>query len=91
MHDTFLMERLYEEIKKLCCKNNIIKLEFLVIGVSKDSHMDEGEFRSYLEERNDSIIGEWTEMIVKKEEIQDNTAIIYSLVGEKNEYEIVDQ
>lgn len=91
MHDTFLMERIYEEMKRLCCKNNITKLELLVIGVNKESHLDEDEFYSYLNEKNDSIIGEWTEILIKKEEIEENTAIIYSLIGERNENETVEQ
>lgn len=91
MHDTYLIECIYEEIKKLCHKNNITKLELVVIGVNKDSHMDEEEMRCFLEERYDSIIGKWTDILIKKEEIEDNTAIIYSLIGEKNEHEIVEQ
>lgn len=91
MHDTFLMERIYEEMKRLCHKNNIIKLELVVIGVNKDSHIDEEEMHYFLEERYDSIIGLWTDILIKKEEIEDNTAIIYSLIGEKNEHEIVEQ
>lgn len=85
MHDTFLLERIYEEMKRLCYKNSIIKLEMVVVGVNKDSHIDQNEFRSFLNERDDSIIGEWTEILIKKEEIEDNTAIIYSLIGDRNE------
>lgn len=91
MHDTFLMERIYEEMKRLCRKNNITKLELLVIGVNKESHLDRDEFYSYLDEKNDSIIGEWTEVLIKKEEIEENTAIIYSLIGERNENETVEK
>ena len=85
MHDTFLLERIYEEMKRLCYKNSIIKLKMVVVGVNKDSHIDQNEFRSFLNERDDSIIGEWTEILIKKEEIEDNTAIIYSLIGDRNE------
>ena len=85
MHDTFLIKSIYEELKKLCDKYYIIRLDRVVMEVNTDSHIDEEEFCEYLRDQNDPIIGEWTKAVIRKENIEENTAIIYALEGKKND------
>lgn len=85
MHDTFLIKSLYEELRKICSKYDIIRLDRVVMEVSKNSHIDEEEFIEFLKEQNDPIMGEWTLADIRKEDIEENTAIIYVLAGKRND------
>jgi len=85
MHDTFLIRGIYEELKKLCDMYDIIRLNRVVMEVNTNSHIDEEEFSEFLIEQNDPIIGMWTMLDIRKEDIEENTAIIYVLEGKKND------
>ncbi|MCQ1529601.1 hypothetical protein [Lutispora saccharofermentans] len=85
MHDTFLIKGIYEELIKICDKYDIIRLDRVVMEVSRNSHIDEEEFIEFLKEQNDSIMGEWTTADIRKEDIEENTAIIYVLEGKRND------
>lgn len=85
MHDTFLIKSIYEELKKICDKYDIIRLDRVVMEVSINSHVDEEEFSEFLMDQNDPVIGDWTRVEITKADIEENTAIIYVLEGKRNE------
>lgn len=84
MHDTFLNQKLYESIVKLCGEHRIIKVWKLTITVHINSHICKESIREYFEERNSNYIGEWTDIVVQKKEIEPLTAVIEQLDGERS-------
>lgn len=82
MHDTFLNERIYEALLKLCHENKIIKLNKVNIAVNIDSHISEDSLREQFGERNNNIFGDWTEIIVEKQDVGKLNAVIKSIEGE---------
>ncbi|NLL71886.1 MAG: hypothetical protein GX238_12250 [Epulopiscium sp.] len=84
MHDTFLNERIYEALLELCQKNKILKLNKVNIVVNMDSHISENSLREYFGERNNKIFGNWTEIIVEKQDVGKLNAVIKSIEGESS-------
>jgi Zn finger protein HypA/HybF involved in hydrogenase expression len=82
MHDTFLNERIYDVLLKLCQENKILKLNKVNIAVNTDSHVSENSLREHFSERNNNLLGEWTEIIVEKEDVGKLNAVIKSIEGE---------
>lgn len=82
MHDTFLNERIYEEILKLCRENKILKLNKVSIAVNIDSHISENSLHEYFSERNNNLLGDWTGIVVEKQEVGKLNAVIKSIEGE---------
>lgn len=83
MHDTFLNQNLYESIIDLCKENAIAKILDLTITVHTNSHISEDSIREYFSERKNALIGDWTNIMVRKQEIEPLTAIIDRIDGEK--------
>lgn len=84
MHDTFLNERIYEALLKLCQENKILKLNKVNIAVNIDSHISENSLREHFSERNNNLLGEWTEIIVEKQDVGKLNAIIKTIEGESS-------
>lgn len=82
MHDTFLKERIYEALLKLCSENRILKLNKVNISVNIDSHISANSLNEYFSERNSNLLGEWTEIIVEKQDVGRLNAVIESIEGE---------
>lgn len=85
MHDIFLINGIYEELRKICDKYDIVRLDRVVMEVNRNSHIDEEDFHDFLLEQNDPIIGNWTRIEIERADIEENTAIIYVLEGKRNE------
>lgn len=83
MHDTFLNQNLYESIIDLCKENAIAKILYLTITVHTNSHISKDSIREYFSERKNALIGDWTNIMVRKQEIEPLTAIIDRIDGEK--------
>jgi Zn finger protein HypA/HybF involved in hydrogenase expression len=83
MHDTFLNENLYESIINLCKENAITKVLNLLITVHTNSHISTESIREYFIDRNSKLLGEWTNIVVQKKEIEPLTATIEQIDGEK--------
>jgi Zn finger protein HypA/HybF involved in hydrogenase expression len=83
MHDTFLNQNLYESMIDLCRENSIAKILNLTITVHTNSHISENSIREQFSERKNELIGDWTNILVRKGEIEPLTAIIDSIDGEK--------
>ncbi|MFZ5986409.1 MAG: hypothetical protein ACOYWZ_04685 [Bacillota bacterium] len=85
MHDTFLNERIYEALLKLCQENKILKLNKVRIAVNIDSHISENSLREHFSERNNNLLGYFTEIIVEKQDVGKLNAIIKSIEGESTD------
>lgn len=85
MHDTFLNERIYEALLKLCQENKILKLNKVNLAVNTDSHISENSLREHFSERNNDLLGEWTEIIIEKQDVGKLNAVIKSIEGESTD------
>ncbi|WP_352400851.1 hypothetical protein [Anaerotignum sp.] len=85
MHDTFLNQNLYDAITKLCDENAMAKITQLVIIVHTHSHINESSIREYFGDRRSKLIGDWTNVVIEKKEIEPLTATIEQIDGEKIE------
>lgn len=85
MHDTFLNERIYEALLKLCQDNNIERLGKVNIAVNIDSHINENSLHEHFRERSSHLIGDWTEIIVEKRDVGKLNAVINSIEGESSD------
>lgn len=85
MHDICLIKGIYNELKKICAKYDIVKLERVFMEVNINIHIDEENFKEFVKEQKDPVIGEWTKIEITKTDIEENTAIIHVLEGERNE------
>lgn len=83
MHDTFLNQNLYESIVNLCKENSIAKIFNLIITVHTNSHISKESIREHFSDRKSSLIGDWTNIVVQKKEIEPLTATIEQIDGEK--------
>lgn len=85
MHDTFLNHKLYEGIVKLCTEHKMTKLWKLTITVHINSHISQESIQEYFVERDNHLIGEWTEIAILKKDIEPLTAVIDQIDGEKSQ------
>ncbi len=82
MHDTILLNKISEALKETCRKNNIKRVNNLTIVVSSGSHVNEDNLYEHLQIESKNLIGEWTKIIINKEDIPNQTAILHSIKGE---------
>jgi hypothetical protein len=85
MHDTILLSKISQGLKEICKTNNIKKIDELVIFVSYKSHVNEDNLYEYLKYEGDDLIGIWTKIKIKRDDIPDQTAIIHSIQGVQGE------
>lgn len=85
MHDTILLNKISSAVKEVCAANNIKKVNKLAVVVNHRSHVDERNLHEHLQNAEASLIGLWTEIKVEREDIQEQTAILHSIQGEKGE------
>jgi Zn finger protein HypA/HybF involved in hydrogenase expression len=85
MHDTILLNKISEAVKKVCEASNIKKVNRLAVVVNHKSHVDEHNLYEHLQNVDGDLIGLWTEIKIEREDIQDQTAILHSVQGEKGE------
>ncbi|WP_418791863.1 hypothetical protein [Phosphitispora sp. TUW77] len=82
MHDTFLNERIYNVLLKLCEENFISRLNKITVIVNPDSHISGSSLYEYFKERNSDLAGDWTEIAVEKQNVGKMNAVIKSIEGE---------
>lgn len=83
MHDTILLNKISEAVKETCINNNIKKVNNLTIVVGCGSHVNEENLYEHLQAESKDLIGEWTKIILNKEDIPNQTAILHSIKGEQ--------
>lgn len=82
MHDTFLNERIYNALMKICYENKILKFNKISLTVNTDSHISAQSLHEFFRERNNQFLDERTEIIVEKQNVGKLNAIINSVEGE---------
>lgn len=85
MHDTILLSKISEELRNICISNKINKVNKFTVIVNHRSHVHQDNLYEHLKHTNGEMVGEWTNIEVKREDIQDQTAIIKSVQGEQSE------
>ena len=85
MHDTILLNKISDSLDSLCRAHNIKKIKRLSIIVDKNSQVTSNSLYEYLRNFNSNLTGEWTEIIVEKEQLDREVAILHSIEGEKVE------
>ncbi len=82
MHDTYLLNKISKTLNEICEKSNIRIITQLTIVVSCNSHVNENNLKEYLKENNEDLLADGFNIIVQREDIENQTAIIHSIKGE---------
>jgi regulator of replication initiation timing len=85
MKDTYLIKKISEEVQVLCDMNNLKKLTKLVVTVNYKSNINEEHLRKQLHHMNKKTFGPWTQIQVLRDDIQERTAILHTVEGEKDD------
>lgn len=82
MHDTHLIEKIYQSIVALCKQNGVIKVNDIVIAVDEGSHIEGPHLLSHLKDRDSTMFGDWTIIHVEHKPYEKLTAVIKSIDGD---------
>ena len=82
MHDTFLLNNISRSLNEICEKSKIRKIYRLTVIVNYNSHVNEENLLIHLKQNNAALLGNDFRLKVKKEDIEDQTAIVHSIQGE---------
>lgn len=82
MHDTHLIEKIYQSIVALCRQNKIARVNGLEIEVDEGSHIEGEHLLSHLIDRDSVMFGAWTTVHVEHKPYEKLTAIIKSIDGD---------
>lgn len=82
MHDTHLIEKIYQSIVALCRQNGIVKVNEIEIEVDEGSHIEGPHLLSHLIDRDSTMFGDWTTVHVELKPYEKLTAIIKSIDGD---------
>jgi hypothetical protein len=85
VHDTHLIEKIYESIADICRQNSIIKVVDLHIEVDEGSHITEPLLLEHLSDRDNSLFGTWTDIHVSYKPFEKLTAVITSIDGDSSD------
>lgn len=85
MHDTHLIEKIYESIAEICRQNSIVKVNEFHIEVDEGSHITEPFLLEHLTDRNHALFGTWTDVHVDYQPFEKLTAVITSIDGDCRE------
>ena len=82
MHDTYILNKISKSLGEICEINNIRIITQLAIVVNFNSHVNENNLQEHLMENNKDLLAEGFKIIIQREDIEDQTAIIHSIQGE---------
>ncbi|WP_250229987.1 hypothetical protein [Anaeropeptidivorans aminofermentans] len=85
MHDTHLIEKIYQSITALCRENNIHKVNEINIEVDEGSHIEGPHLLSHLQERDPVLFSDGAVVNVEMKPYEKLTAVIKSIDGESRE------
>lgn len=85
MHDTHLIEKIYQSILALCAQNGISKVNELELEVDEGSHLDSPHLLSHLMDRDSAMFGGWTTVHVAHKPYEKLTAVIKHIDGDDGE------
>lgn len=81
MYDSFLLNKISQSLKRVCEENNLSRINGFTLVISHNSHVDEESLREHLKVNNSDIIDENIKIELRRDDIEELTAIIYSLRG----------
>jgi hypothetical protein len=87
MHDSILLHKVADALRRICEENNLARIEETVIEVSYNSHIDSADLHEHLLEMIPELVNADTIITIKKTELADQNAVIYMLKGEGVEAE----
>lgn len=82
MHDTFLLTKISKSLNMICEQSKIRKINRLTVIVSNSSHVNEENLREHLQQNNANLLDNNFRIKVKREDIEEQTAIIQNIQGE---------
>jgi len=82
MHDTFLLNKISQSLKKICIANKIKTIEQFTLVVNHDSHINKENLQEHLKLHNTDIMSKELKIDIEREDIEEQTAIIKSIQGE---------
>ena len=82
MHDTHLIEKIYQSIILICNKNGIVKINEINIEVDEGSHIEGPHLLSHLKDRDSMMFGDWTVINVEHKPYENLTAVLKSIDGD---------
>lgn len=85
MHDTHMIEKIYESIAEICRQNSIVKVNDIHIEVDKGSHITKVLLLEHLSDRDSSLFGIWTNVHVAYQPFEKLTAVITSITGDSSQ------
>lgn len=80
--DTYLLNKISSSLKDICEVNNIRVLKEFDLVINQNSNINEKTLCEYLENHNSSMVDPELKINIKQDDIEELTAIIYSLQGE---------
>jgi Zn finger protein HypA/HybF involved in hydrogenase expression len=81
MHDTHLIEKIYQSIVALCGQNGIAQVNEIEIEVDEGSHIEAEHLLAHLVDRDNVMFGEWTIIHIEYKPYEKLTAVIKSIGG----------
>ncbi|MEA4973985.1 MAG: hypothetical protein VB119_12565 [Candidatus Metalachnospira sp.] len=85
MHDTHLIEKIYQSIVILCKQNGIFRVNEIDIEVDEGSHIEAPHLLGHLKDRDSEMFGDWTVIHVEHKPYDKLTAVIKSIDGDGRE------
>jgi len=82
LHDTHLIEKIYQSVVALCRQNGIVKVNKLEIEVDEGSHIEGQHLLSHLIDRDSEMFGNWTSVYVEHKPYEKLTAVIKKIDGD---------
>lgn len=82
MHDTHLIEKIYQSIITLCKQNRINRINEINIEVDEGSHIEGPHLLDHLKDRDSTMFGDWTVINVEHKPYEKLMAVIKSIDGD---------
>jgi hydrogenase maturation protease len=82
MHDTYLLNNIHNSLKEICEKNMIKKINQITLVVNHESHINIDNLRNHLLDNKFEYMENQSEIIILRENIEEQVAIIRSIEGE---------
>lgn len=81
MKDSVLIKKICDEVKNLCNIHHYTKVMKLELSVNYNSLVDNQNLYKNLRSTSKKIFGPWTEIIISRDDIQEQTAILHNVEG----------
>lgn len=85
MHDTHMIEKIYQSIVALCQQNGVKTVTRMRIEVDESSHLDGPHLLAHLYDRDSVLFTPTTEILLSTSPLYILTAIITNLEGESDD------